>query len=132
MNSEKILVVEDNPDHVELIQLQLQFLGWESEVAMDGEEALEKVKTSPPKVILLDIMMPKIDGFEVARCLKKSPEYQNILILAVTALAAPEDRERCLKAGCNDYLAKPFTHRELKEHLEKLLATDRLFHQASG
>ena len=125
MRPEKILLVEDHPDHREVIQMQLKFLGWESEIAVDGEEALEKVKTTLPEVILLDIMIPKINGFEVARSLRKNPEYRDIPILAVTALAAPADRERCLRAGCDDYLAKPFTHHDLKKRLDSLLSKDR-------
>ncbi len=125
MRPEKILVVEDHPDHREVIQMQLRFLGWESDTAVDGQEALEKIKTTVPEAILLDIMLPRIDGFEVARSLKRNPEYRDIPIVAVTALAGPEDRERCLKAGCDDYISKPFTHNDLKTRLDNLLSKDR-------
>lgn len=122
MRTEKILVVEDIRDQVELLQLQLRFLGWESIAARDGLEALKQLKLIRPKLILLDMATPRLDGFELARSLKGNPEYRDIPVLAVTALAMPGDRERCLAAGCDDYLPKPFTHRELQEHLRRLLS----------
>jgi CheY-like chemotaxis protein len=122
MSSERILVVEDNRDSLELLKTQLKFLGWEVVPASSGREALEKVRTNQPDLVVLDMLMPEIDGFQVARMLKSDPDWKRIPILAATALAMPGDRERCLAAGCDDYLSKPFTHRELKEHLKRLLA----------
>jgi CheY-like chemotaxis protein len=126
MSSERILVVDDHRDSLELLKTQLKFLGWEVVPANNGREALEKLEGDPPGLVVLDMQMPEIDGFEVARRLKNHPAWHRIPILAATALAMPGDRERCLAAGCDDYLAKPFTHRELKEHLTRLLARSKL------
>ena len=122
MSSERILVVDDHRDSLELLKIQLTFLGWEVVPANSGREALEKVRMNQPNLVVLDMLMPEIDGFQVARVLKSDPDWKRIPILAATALAMPGDRERCLAAGCDDYLSKPFTHRELKEHLTRLLA----------
>ena len=126
MSSERILVVEDDRDSLELLKIQLKFLGWEVVPANSGREALEKVRMDRPNLVVLDMLMPEIDGFQVARMLKSDPDWKRIPILAATALAMPGDRERCLAAGCDDYLSKPFTHRELKEHLTRLLARSKL------
>ena len=120
MGSEKLLVVDDHKDSLELLKTQLKYLGWEVIPASNGREALEKVKSIQPALVVLDMQMPEIDGFQVARVLKSDPTWQRIPILAATALAMPGDRERCLEAGCDDYLAKPFTHRELQEHITRL------------
>ena len=74
-----------------------------------------------PNLILLAMSMPEMDGFDVARSLREDPSCRDIAILAATALAMPGDRERCLAAGCDDYLSKPFTHRELQEHVTPLI-----------
>ena len=121
MSLEKILVVEDNMDNLELLQLQLKFLGWDSVPARSGDEALEKLENLVPGLILVDMVMPHMDGFELARSLKKNPKYRDVPILAVTALAMPGDRERCLRAGCDGYISKPFTHRDLEKLLSHLL-----------
>ncbi|MBI4488610.1 MAG: response regulator [Deltaproteobacteria bacterium] len=126
MDSEKILVVDDHRDSLDLLKTQLKFLGWEVVPASNGREALEKVRMKRPNLVVLDMLMPEIDGFQVARLLKSDPDWRRIPILAATALAMPGDRERCLAAGCDDYLSKPFTHRELKEHIARLLARSKL------
>ncbi len=126
MGSEKILVVDDHRDSLELLKTQLKLFGWEVVPASNGREALEKVRMNRPNLVVLDMLMPEIDGFQVARVLKGDPDLRRIPILAATALAMPGDRERCLAAGCDDYLSKPFTHRELKEHLTRLLARSKL------
>ena len=122
MSLEKILVVEDNWDNLELLQLQLKFLGWESVPARSGVEALEKLENLVPAAILVDMVMSHMDGFALARSLKKNPKYRDVPILAVTALAMPGDRERCLKAGCDGYISKPFTHRDLQRFLRHVLS----------
>jgi len=68
------------------------------------------------------MMMPEMDGFQVARCVKENPDYQNIRVVAATSLCSPGDRDRCLAAGCDDYMAKPFTSQDLEEHLASLLS----------
>jgi len=122
MSLEKIMVVDDQREYLKWLSHYLKSLGWEVIPINNGIEALEKVRSVKPNLILLDMSMPEMDGFEVARCLKEDPNYRDIPILAATALAMPKDRERCLAAGCNDYISKPFTPEDLAEHITRLLA----------
>jgi len=117
----KILLVEDNPATIDVIQKELEFLGYESIVAEDGKEGVEKASSSLPDLIIMDISLPKMDGLEASTAIRKNPKTQTIPILAATARALPGDKEKCLQAGCDDYIAKPFTHRELGAVIKKLL-----------
>ena len=117
----KILLVEDNPATIDVIQKELEFLGYESVVAEDGKEGVEKASSSLPDLIIMDISLPKMDGLEASIAIRKNPKTQAIPILAATARALPGDKEKCLQAGCDDYIAKPFTHRELGAVIKKLL-----------
>jgi two-component system, cell cycle response regulator DivK len=117
----KILLVEDNPATIEVVQKELEFLGYDTLTADDGGEAVEMAAAHLPDLIIMDISLPKIDGLEATALIRKNPQTQSIPILAATARALPGDREKCLQGGCNDYIAKPFTHRELGAALRKLL-----------
>jgi len=117
----KILLVEDNPATIDVIQKELEFLGYESVVAEDGKEGVEKASSYLPDLIIMDISLPKMDGLEASTAIRKNPKTQTIPILAATARALPGDKEKCLQAGCDDYIAKPFTHRELGAVIKKLL-----------
>lgn len=117
----KILLVEDNPATVDVIQKELDFLGYDCVVAKDGKEAVEKADSYLPDLIIMDISLPKMDGLEASSLIRKNPKSRSIPILAATARALPGDKEKCLQAGCNDYIAKPFTHRELGAAIKKLL-----------
>jgi CheY-like chemotaxis protein len=117
----KILLVEDNPATIDVIQKELEFLGYESVVAQDGKEGVEKAASYLPDLIIMDISLPKMDGLEAASLIRKNPNTRPIPILAATARALPGDKEKCLQAGCDDYIAKPFTHRELGAAIKKLV-----------
>ncbi|MFQ5903691.1 MAG: response regulator [Candidatus Binatia bacterium] len=117
----KILLVEDNPATVDVIQKELEFLGYEFTVALDGKEGVEKAASYLPDLVIMDISLPKMDGLEASSLIRKNPKTQSIRILAATARALPGDKEKCLQAGCDDYIAKPFTHRELGAAIKKLL-----------
>jgi CheY-like chemotaxis protein len=117
----KILLAEDNLATVDVMQKQLQFLGYESTVAKDGKEAVDMAASYLPDLIIMDMSLPKMNGLEVVSLIRKDPKTQSIPILAATAKALPGDREKCLQAGCDDYIAKPFTHRELGAAIRKLL-----------
>jgi CheY-like chemotaxis protein len=117
----KILLVEDNPATVDVVQKELEFLGYEYLVANDGKEAVEKATSYMPDAIIMDISLPKMDGLQASSAIRKNPKTASIPILAATARALPGDKEKCLQAGCNDYIAKPFTHRELGAAMKKLL-----------
>lgn len=94
-------------------------MGFEAIAAGNGKEALEKAIAEKPNLVLLDILMPDMDGRETARLLRANPETREIPILAETALSRPRDLSSCLEAGCNDYLVKPFTFKDLQEKLRR-------------
>jgi CheY-like chemotaxis protein len=116
-----ILVAEDNEDMADLYCLQLEWLGFDVTVARNGQEAVEMAPLLLPDLVIMDIFMPRIDGLEAARQLKENLATRNIPILAATAKAVEGDQERCLAAGCDGYIAKPFTHRELGAAIDALL-----------
>jgi CheY-like chemotaxis protein len=103
------------------MQQELELLGYDVVVAKDGVEAVELAATGLPDLIVMDIALPKMDGLQAAFQIRANPKTKAIPILAATARALPEDRGKCLAAGCDDYLAKPFTHRELGAMISKLL-----------
>jgi CheY-like chemotaxis protein len=121
MNMQKILIVDDETEILGRLSGLLRSSGWDVITATNGQDALESVKTSRPEAIVLDMMMPEVDGFQLARTLKSNPEFQNIPILAATSLCGRGDRERCLAAGCDDYVAKPFTLQQLQQRLTTLI-----------
>ena len=117
----RILVVDDEDRNLRLMKALLAPLGYAVELARDGEEAITKATESPPDLILLDVMMPKLDGFEVARRLKKGAATRIIPIVMVTALDNVGDRVRALDAGADDFLAKPVDKTELRARVRTLL-----------
>jgi two-component system cell cycle response regulator DivK len=117
----RILLVEDNNDALEIFAHALNFLGYETTIAKNGTEAVDLAGTENPDLIMMDIMLPKMNGFEATAQLRNNPKTQFIPILAATSMALPGDREKCLRAGCDGYLAKPFTHKELGFAIERLL-----------
>jgi CheY-like chemotaxis protein len=104
-----------------VLQKELEFLGYESMIAEDGRKAVDLASSYLPDLILMDISLPKMDGLEAASLIRKDPKTETIPILAATARALPGDREKCLQGGCDDYIAKPFTHRELGAAIKRLL-----------
>lgn len=117
----KILVVDDEERNLRLMEAMLIPLGYEVLKALDGEEALNKVQEHSPDVILLDIMMPRMDGFEVARRLKEKEETRIIPIVMVTALREVEDRVKALALGADDFLSKPVEKTELRARVQSLV-----------
>jgi CheY-like chemotaxis protein len=103
----KILLVEDNEMNRDMLSRRLIKKGFELVIAMDGEQAIEMALSEAPDLILMDISLPGLDGWEATRRLKAGPETQAIPIIALTAHAMAGDREKCLEAGCNDYDTKP-------------------------
>lgn len=126
VSDSKILIADDNVQNVELLEAYLADLGCETEVASDGQETLEKVKADQPDLILLDIMMPRISGFEVCKQLKSNPATRNIPILVVTALHETGDIERAVEAGTDDFLSKPVNKLELITRVKSLLRVRHL------
>jgi len=117
----RVLLVEDDLGMIDLVQIQLELLGYEVIVTIDGLEATEKAASHLPDLIVMDILMPKLDGFQATKLIRQDPKTKNIPILAATALALPGDKEKCLEAGCDGYIAKPFTHRQLETAIDSVL-----------
>lgn len=117
----RILIVDDNPANVELLKSQLKPYPYQLEAAYDGEEALEKVGKRLPDLILLDIMMPRISGFEICRRIKSDKRTQFIPIIVITALQEPSDKIKAIELGADDFLVKPINRLELTTRIKSLL-----------
>ncbi|MBS0263300.1 MAG: response regulator [Planctomycetes bacterium] len=116
-----MLIADDNQQNCELLDAYLSDEGYHIEMAYDGQQALDMVAKSQPDVILLDIMMPKMSGYEVCQRLKTDPATRNISIIMVTALAEMGDIEKAVNAGANDFLTKPVNKLELTTRVKTLL-----------
>lgn len=123
--AKKVLVVEDCSDTIELLRKGLTLLGWNVVLARSGQEALNKLACNSPSVILLDVRMPEMNGFELAGILKAHPVYRKIPILAASGYSGRLSREECLAAGFTDLIAKPFAFSELETCLTDLLSAGR-------
>ncbi len=117
----RILIADDNEANVELLEAYLSGLGHDIEIAIDGQDTLDKVDSFQPDLILLDIMMPKLSGFEVCQKLKEDSRTSRIMILMVTALNELGDIERAVEAGTDDFLSKPVNKVELVKRVENML-----------
>jgi len=118
-----ILIVEDDPRNLKLIRDLLQIRGYTTLEATDGKQGVDMARAKMPDLILMDIQMPVMDGFEAISILKADPVTKSIPIIALTAFAMQGDREKCMEAGFNDYITKPLDTRAfmttVKEYLEK-------------
>lgn len=117
----KILIIEDHADMRELLTWQIELMGFNADTARQGREGLQKAQSGNPSLIILDIMMPGMDGWEAARELKANAATKDIPILAATALFRDADLQNCLAAGCSGYIVKPFTFQELQGKVKELL-----------
>ena len=118
----KILVVDDEPEAVELVEFNLEQAGFAVVTAADGAEALKKARENPPRLIVLDLMLPEIGGLEICKMLRRDAATTGIPIIMLTAKAAEIDRVLGLELGADDYITKPFSPRELVLRVKKLLA----------
>jgi CheY-like chemotaxis protein len=117
----RVLIADDNPQGVELLEAYLAGAGYDIETAADGEETLRKVQQWHPDLILLDIMMPKISGFEVCKRLRADPATRDIGVLMITALDQPSDVERAVDVWTDDFLTKPINKNELLIRVRSIL-----------
>ncbi len=118
----KILIADDRAEVVELVRVTLEGEDYQIVDASNGKEALKKVRLEKPDLVLLDVVMPKMDGFEVCRKLKKDPETQEIPIIMLTAKAQKVDKEKGREVGASDYITKPFSPSALLTKIEEILA----------
>ena len=119
----KILIIDDEPELVKAICIRLKANGYEVEHAYDGEEGLRKVREFQPDLIILDIIMPKLNGYEVCKRLKKVPETREIPILILTASQQRELEKKCMELGATCTLMKPFETEELLQLVKDILKT---------
>ena len=117
----KILLVEDNEMNRDMLSRRLARKGYEVVIAIDGQQGIEMARSETPDLILMDMSLPVVDGWEATRQLKSAPETQSIPVIALTAHAMAGDREKAVEAGCNDYDIKPIELPRLLEKIEALL-----------
>lgn len=118
----KILYVEDNEDNIYMLSRRLKRKGFDLVIARDGEEGIEAAEKEVPDLILMDLSLPKLDGWGAAKALKNNKKTQHIPIIALSAHAMQEHKESALEAGCNDYDTKPVEFARLLSKIEEQLA----------
>lgn len=116
-----ILIVEDKANSRELLRTVLEQQGYSVQEALDGEDALAKIRAQAPDLILMDLQIPRRDGYEVLREIRNTPALAGIPVVAVTANAMPGDREKVLAAGFTGYIAKPVALTQLRDEVNRLL-----------
>jgi two-component system cell cycle response regulator DivK len=117
----KILVIEDTPDNRRIIRLVMERAGYVVVEAVNGAEGIEMARSERPDLILMDIQLPVIDGYEATRRLKADPELQAIPVIAVTSYALAGDEAKTREAGCNGYMAKPFSPKALLQLVQQFI-----------
>jgi CheY-like chemotaxis protein len=118
----RVLIADDNEANVDLLDAYLSELDCDIQVAVDGQDTLERVELFRPDLILLDVMMPKLSGFEVCKAIRENPRTRDIMILMVTALNELGDIERAVDAGADDFLSKPVNKYELIKRVQNMLS----------
>ncbi len=121
MSKGRILVVDDEIYIVHILDFSLGMEGYEVLTALDGEQALERVRSDKPDLIVLDIMMPKLDGYEVCRAVKSNPETRNVPVILLSAKGRNVDQKMGFDVGADDYITKPFSPRKLVERINAIL-----------
>jgi two-component system, cell cycle response regulator DivK len=120
----KVLLVEDNEMNLDMLSRRLERRGFEILVAVDGAQGVEVTKSDKPDIILMDMSLPVMDGWEATRRIKADPDLKHIPIIALTAHAIAGDRERCLAAGCDEYESKPVKFPRLLEKMQTMLGIE--------
>lgn len=118
-NRPKVLVCDDEPHIVRLIQVNLERMGYDVVTAADGREALQILRTFRPNLVMLDVMMPYVDGYEVLRAIRKNPETSKMQVIMLTVRAQEGDAAKAYENGADGYLTKPFNPEDLRRFLEQ-------------
>ena len=119
--AKSVLVVEDEPNIVLSLEFLISQAGYEARVARDGEAALAAVEERPPDLVLLDVMLPKRDGFDVCKTIRANPAWRDVRIIMLTAKGRDSEREKGLAAGADAYITKPFSTRDAMEQIRHFL-----------
>ncbi len=119
-----VLVVDDEPNIVLSLEFIMKQAGFEARVARDGDEALGAIEASPPDLVLLDVMMPNRDGYDVCQTIRANPAWKGIYIIMLTAKGRDIEREKGMALGADDYVTKPFSTREVIARVEQFLDTE--------
>jgi len=125
MSAESILIVDDNPDNQDLTRIVLECEGWEVRVAEDALHALKILETYLPRLILMDVQMPGMDGLELTRKLRADATFRDVIIVALTAYAMKADEDKARAAGCDGYISKPIDTRTFPERVRRYLNRSR-------
>ena len=120
--TKKIALVDDEPNILLSLEFLMQRAGYDVQTAADGEAGLELVKSWQPDLLVLDVNMPKLDGFEVCQTLRSDPDFEDLKIIMLTAKGREVEREKGLAIGANDYVTKPFSTQEMIDKIKTLLA----------
>jgi len=130
MSAKKILIVDDEETNIVILSSLFKGDEFEVTVARDGEEGLAKTKELVPDLILMDVMMPKINGFKVCGLIKKERQFSQIPIMILSSRASDDDRETSIQVGANAYMIKPINKKEITEKINELLGWDMAVSQA--
>jgi CheY-like chemotaxis protein len=125
MAGERILIVDDNPTNLKLVAYLMKAKGYDVVTAIDADAAMAAIRAQPPRLILMDVQLPGVDGLELTRRLKSDPATSGIIIVAVTAYAMKGDQDKAMAAGCDAYVTKPIDTRALPETVARLLTAGR-------
>ncbi len=122
--TQSVLVVDDEPNIVLSLEFLMKQMDLDVRVAEDGDAALQEIGRQAPDLVLLDVMMPKRDGFSVCRAIRANAAWDDVKIIMLTAKSRDEERERGLAAGADDYIVKPFSTRDVRNRVGKILKLD--------
>jgi len=124
-NPQSVLIVDDEPNILLSLEFLMRKTGYEVRTAKDGEEALAEILQAAPDLVLLDVMMPKIDGFSICTQIRANPEWKDVRIIMLTARGRDVEREKGLALGADDYITKPFSTKEAIARVEAVLRRSR-------
>ncbi len=121
----RVLVVEDEPNIADSLSFLMKQAGFEVRIARDGDAALRMIESEIPDLVLLDIMMPRRDGYEVCRVIRSNPDWRDMRIVVLTAKGREHDRQKSLALGADDFVTKPFSTRDIVQRVSKALGEAR-------
>ncbi|MBN2407770.1 MAG: response regulator [Elusimicrobia bacterium] len=119
--NKKILLIEDNPFNREIAEISLRKAGYDIMMAENGEEGMQKLEKDEPDLVLLDLALPKISGWDIVKMLRQNPRYRDLPVIALTAHAMVGDKEKALEVGCSSYLSKPCLPEDIVKEVKKFI-----------